>query len=67
MEFTARQTFSDREHFSDALKEFVIMNNLELQHIKMDSRRVGHDLVNVLKIAIGVCMPLSTRMWKVSQ
>lgn len=34
------QSFYERSHFCDVLKEFTILNNFELQHIKTDSVRV---------------------------
>lgn len=36
-EFIRGQSFYDRAHCHDALKEFSILNNFELQHIKTDS------------------------------
>lgn len=40
MEFIIGQTFYRSGHFRDALKEFSIMKNFEIQRIKTDSRRV---------------------------
>lgn len=37
IEFTIGQTFTDRRHFPEVLKEFATMKTLELQDIKTES------------------------------
>lgn len=49
IEFTLGQSFYEIGHFHDALKVFAIVNNFELEHIKIDNRRVMSDVY--LKIA----------------
>lgn len=49
------QSFSDSEYF-DALKEFEIIKNFDLEHIKIDSSRFTARCR--LRSKLGVYMPL---------
>lgn len=52
IQFNLGQTFYDKRHFRDVLKEFFILNNFRLKHIKqiIEMLRLGASL----KIACGV-------------
>lgn len=65
IEFTIRQTFSNREHFLDVLNEFKIVKNLSLKVLK----HIVKGLLQCVgpRSACGMCTPVLIRVAKVSQ
>lgn len=59
------QTFSDRKHFPDTLKEFAILRTFELEHIRTYGRRFQQRVSS--RSARGVCKSPLIGVPKVSQ
>lgn len=54
--FILKQSFYDRGRFYDGVKEFAILNNFELEHIRIDSQKVTARCQ--FKNCTWVCTPL---------